>query len=69
MQRLTVATLFGDFAYQAGTITLDRIHQLLFDDNLPLETAIGAAINEALTELEVYSWRIGVPTSHIRRKI
>lgn len=46
----TIAQLFNDFIYEAGTITLDRIHQLLLDDNLPLRPAIDMAINESIAE-------------------
>ena len=46
----TIAQLFNDFIYEAGTITLDRIHQLLLDDNLPLRPAIDRAINESIAE-------------------
>ena len=46
----TIAQLFNNFIYKAGTITLDRIHQLLLDDNLPLRPAIDMAINESIAE-------------------
>jgi hypothetical protein len=46
----TIAQLFNDFIYEAGTVTLDRIHQLLLDDNLPLRSAIDMAINESIAE-------------------
>jgi hypothetical protein len=46
----TIAQLFNNFIYEAGTITLDRIHQLLLDDNLPLRLAIDRAINESIAE-------------------
>jgi hypothetical protein len=46
----TIAQLFNDFIYEAGTITLDRIHQLLIEDNLPLQLAIDMAINESIAE-------------------
>lgn len=46
----TIAQLFNNFIYEAGTITLDRIHQLLLDDNLPLRPAIDMAINESIAE-------------------
>ena len=46
----TIAQLFNDFIYKTGTITLDRVHQLLLDDNLPLRPAIDMAINESIAE-------------------
>jgi hypothetical protein len=60
----TIAQLFNNFIYEAGTITLDRIHQLLLDDNLPLRPAIDMAINESIAE---FAQELGANTIDYRR--